>query len=170
MRRFTPHAAASIAMKEPAGRMRFVRRLVLRKAHVAMNAEHRFLRRTEDLRNEIGQPHVDVLDQQSHRRAQRVLVVVTMRLEPLLPIVLGETAQERHRLRGKTVERVGHAHLSRRSEVLNVVQETENGETVRCVRPMRAHRAARRRLPCSAGRRQPASLCAQTCDAATVCP
>ena len=44
-----------------------------------------------------GQPHVHLFDEQLHRRAQRVLILVAMRLEPLLAVVLREAAQERHR-------------------------------------------------------------------------
>src|SRR5580765_5307372 len=85
---------ARVAMSKPARRMRLVRRLVFGESNVAIDPEHRALGIAGDLRREPGEPHIHRFDQLAHRRADIVLVTLTVRLEPGLGVVAGEATQE----------------------------------------------------------------------------
>ena len=62
-----------------------------------MDAEQRALRIADDLRRELGEPDVHLLDERGERLAHVALVGVAMRLEPFARVVALERAQEAHR-------------------------------------------------------------------------
>src|SRR5439155_9610106 len=95
------HPMVGRAVPEPARRVRLVRRLVLGKANVAIDPEHRALRIAGQLGGKPGEAHVHLLDQRPHRHADLRLVVVPMRLEPRLLVVAGEAAEKPQRRGGK---------------------------------------------------------------------
>src|SRR4051812_34498413 len=95
--RFCADGARRVAVIEPAGRVGLVRRLVLRKPNVPVDAKHRSLRIADDLGCESGKPSVELFDQLSHRGARIVLVNIAMRLEPRLFVVPGELPEEGQR-------------------------------------------------------------------------
>src|SRR5207247_10337580 len=66
-RRLATHRTAAGAMVEPARGVRLVGRLVLGEANVAVNAEHRALRITDDLGREGREPDVHLLEHLAHR-------------------------------------------------------------------------------------------------------
>src|SRR5215467_817051 len=94
LRRFAPDAPARCAVMEPAAGVRLVRRLVLREARVAVDAEHRPLGVSADFRREAREPSVELFDELAHRLAHFVLVLGTPCLEPLLVVVRRKLPEE----------------------------------------------------------------------------
>src|SRR5262249_51793971 len=101
-----PHGPSRATVVEPAGRVRLVRRLVLRKANVAVDANHASFRITANLGRERLETSEHLVHQIAHGLTNVLLVVVTVRLEPLLVVVRGELAEEAE---GRLSERHGLA-------------------------------------------------------------
>src|SRR5205823_10993679 len=92
--RFRAHTACCVAMMEPAGSVGLVRRLVLGEADVAIDAKHRSLGITADLRRELGKACIQIFDQLAHWLAHFAFVFLAMRLEPGLFVMPRQLAEE----------------------------------------------------------------------------
>src|SRR5262245_42696447 len=84
--------------------MVFVRSLVLREAHVAMNAEDRAVHFGDGLDAAIQffQMRAERFDESTGRIDEGSLVVVAMRVEPAFVVALGEPREKSNRAGGKT--------------------------------------------------------------------
>src|SRR5260221_3975301 len=82
-------------MKEPARYVSLVWRLVLREAHVAMNAEEGASRIAHELRGHRRKAYVHILHQRCHWGAQFALVRAAVALEPLAFVVAAQATKER---------------------------------------------------------------------------
>ena len=91
------YAASCIAMVEPAGRVRLVRRFVFGEADVPIDAKHRSLGISADLRRELRKPYIEIFDQLAHWLAHLGFVLVTMRFEPGFFVVLGKLPEKEQR-------------------------------------------------------------------------
>ncbi len=83
-----------------------------------MDAEQRPLRIADDLRRELGEADVHLLDERRERLAHVALVRVATRLEPLARIVAPERREEAHRRRREAVE-LGCTHDARSASTGN---------------------------------------------------
>src|SRR5688572_739740 len=106
--RFTTDAVARVLVLEPARSMRLVRRLVLREPHVTVDAEDRTFRVAHELRRELSESHVELLDQELQRVEDFVVVGLAVRLEPLTLVVLLQLAQEGERAAPEAAESISH--------------------------------------------------------------
>src|SRR5881397_2403579 len=146
------HLVARALMPKPAGRVRLVRRLVLREPDIAIDAEHRALRVAGDLRREPREPDIHLFDQRAHRIADVALVALTMRLEPGLVVVPGEAAQKGERGGGEhDPSKLAHSPRTRHSLRLPIKStETPCAFIIICCS------SPRRRSPASRPTRRPA--------------
>src|SRR6202165_2043306 len=92
--RLRAHVACRVDMVEPAGRVGLVGRLVLRKTNVAVDAEHRSLGISANLRGELREACIEILDQLTHRLSYLGFILFAMCLEPGLLVVPGESSKE----------------------------------------------------------------------------
>jgi hypothetical protein len=110
--RLAPHSLRRVLVLEPARGVRLVRRLVLREADVAINAENRTFGISDELRRELAEPHIDFLDEQLEGGENFTLVRLLVRLEPVPLVVALELPQERECAAAEAAKNLGHTGIS----------------------------------------------------------